>query len=134
MCILRHSIGEDLRILENSQNSREFSGFSRILRISKLKNEGAGDIWLEAGDFPLPDERPAHFSRPFLTLRWGDPGDHEGARLRWKFEIATYTYRPHRFYCRRSCLDVGSNRNEYPTTLGRYVAPPGDTVQRRIET
>ena len=41
----------------------------------------------------------------------GDPGDHEGARLRWKSKIATPSQRPIRFFYRKSCLDVGSNRD-----------------------
>ena len=45
-----------------------------------------------------------------------EPEGHEGARLRWKFKIDNSTYRLLLFFCRKSCLDVGSNRDEYPTT------------------
>ena len=56
--------------------------------IPKLKNEGTGDIWLEAGDFPLPDERPAHFSRSFLTSRAaGGPGGSQRGQV--EMEIGT---------------------------------------------
>ena len=135
MCILRHSIGEDLRILENSQDSREFSEFSRILRISKLKNEGAGDIWLETGDFPLPDERPAHFSRFFLTL-WaaGGPGGSRRGQVEMEIQNCQKHTETYPFLLPEVLFGCWFQSGWLSHNLELSIAHPGDTIPRRIET
>ena len=107
----------------------------RVGEISKFQKEGAGDIWLETGEFPLPDERPARFSRPRLTSRAaGRPG---GSR-RGQIEMEIQNHPKHAetppFLLPKVLFGCWFQSGWITHNLGRYVAPSGDTVQRRIET
>ena len=73
--------------------------------ISKLKKEGPGDIWLQTDRFCC-------WMDPLFSLsHFSSQGEPKGARLRWKFKIASNTYRPLYSCNRKSCLRVGSNRD-----------------------